>query len=168
MNTGSTLTACQRTRCINADAGRGSIQSAGGPRLKGSPGSDSATGGGKKKATSSLLTKGPFEATTSMGNTSPRVPHNSQEAPCARASSWSGFLLSRLANASVKVCADTEVEAEVKLQIPPSFPVRNSCASIDAGATSAKKMARKLKNAAKRTQIDRRLRLEKVNGTRGL
>ena len=163
MNTGSTLTTGQRTRCINADAGRGSIQSAGGPRLNGSPGSDGATGGGKKKATSSSLAKGPFEVTTNMGNTSPRVPHNSQEAPCVRASSWSGLLL---ANVSAKFCADTEVE--VKLQIPPSFPVRNSCASIDAGATSAKKMARKLKNAAKRAQTHRRLRLEKVSDTRRL
>ena len=146
----------------------GSVQSAGGPRLKGSPGFDAATGGGKKKAASSRPAKGPAEATMSMGNTKPRVAHSSQDAPCPRASLSSALLLSGLLAGLENVFANVWVEAAFRLQIPPSLPVRSSCASIDAGATSAKKMARRLKNAAKRAQIDRRMRLDKVKGPREL
>ena len=84
------------------------------------------------------MTSGP-----SKGSARPGEPHKSQCEPPAAALPLPALPTSGLLDVGV-----------IRLQIPPNLPVRTSSASMETGATSADNTARKLRNAAKRTQMD--------------
>lgn len=117
------------------------FQSDGGPRLKGSPVTDAARLAGDSARARCLTGAVKRVAEASIGGAaSPSEAHQSQCEPvCSALSSPASGL---------------PAVAVLTLQILPSLPPRTSSASIDAGATSADRTARKLKHAAKRAQTD--------------
>jgi hypothetical protein len=88
-------------------------------------------------------------ATGKGGSTRPNEPHSSQCEPA----------FGRLPLPESAASGEPG-DAVVRVQMPPSLPVRTSCASMDAGATNADRTARKLRNAAKRAHKDGRVQLE--------
>ena len=121
--------------------GRGSsVQSAGGPRLKGRPGGLTATSGGKSASATCWPAKQGMAQTTKGGSNQPGAPHKSQCVPAC--------------GAAPEPASATLPEPALRLQMPPSLPVRTSSASSDTGASSADSTARKLSQAARRNQTD--------------
>ncbi len=117
-----------------------SIQSAGGPRLNGSPGIAAPPATGRSIAISWLPGEHGIAATGKGGNTNPVDAQRSQRNPDC--------------GASLSPESALAVEAVLTLQMPPSLPVRTSCASMATGATNADKTARKASHAARRTQME--------------
>ena len=117
------------------------IKSAGGPRLKGSPGTAAATSAGKSTAATCWPAKQGMAETASGGNAQPSEPHKSQCEPAC--------------GASPEPVSELLLEAALRLQMPPSWPVRTSSASMDTGASNADSTARKLKKAARHAHTDK-------------
>ncbi len=122
--------------------GRGaSVQSAGGPRLKGRPVAAVATSAGKSAAATCWPAKHGMAATASGGKAHPSAPHRSQCEPGR--------------GASPEPESEPMPEAALRLQMPPNWPVRTSSASMDTGASKADNTARKLRKAARRAHTAR-------------
>lgn len=126
---------------------------------------DAATGDGSARLNTWVLAKLAIAATGKGGMTRPSAPHKAQ---CEAA--WPRLLLPLpvplpLLSLPASKAAAPPWDTALTVQMPPSFPVLTSCASIDTGATSADRTARKLRNAAKRAHKDGRWRLDGRLGT---
>ena len=118
----------------------GSVQSAGGPRLKGSQGMAVAKFAEKSAAATCWPGQLGMVKAASGGSTHPGELHKSQCAP--------------VCGASPEAAPEMLAKSVLTLQIPPSWPVRTSWASIDTGAHNADSTARKLNQAAKRVNAE--------------
>lgn len=132
------------TRAVRPHAGnlvRGvSVQSAGGPRLKGSPGKDAGRTASWKTAAIAVMGTGKTPAWSGDGKPGPVEPHRSQCMPA-----WAGL---------PSLESESPAEAVLTEQIPPSLPARTSWASMDTGATNADSTARKPSQAARRAHTE--------------
>ncbi len=90
-------------------------------------------------------------ATGKAGNTRPSAPHKSQCEPAGA---------SPLANPPRPPSSALLAARLLSVQMPPNLPLRTSCASMDAGAASAEKTARKLRMTAKRAHKEGRTRMD--------
>ena len=129
----------------------GSGQSAGGPRLKGSPGMAAPAFAGTSATATAVPAKHGTAASGSAGNTKAREPQRSQRMPVDASPSAESLPASE--------------EAVLTLQMPPSLPVLTSCASMDTGAHNAAATARKLNQVARRAHIVSVGRVEGKCGT---
>ena len=117
-----------------------SVQSEGGPRLNGSPGTAALASAGKFTVATWVPGKQGMAATCSAGSARPTEPHRSQCMPA-----WAGL---------PSLESESPAEAVLTEQIPPSLPARTSWASMDTGATNADSTARKLSQAARRAHTE--------------
>src|SRR5215207_7441754 len=122
----------------------GSVQSAGGPRLKGSPGTAALVLAGIAATATAVPVKQGVDTTAKGGSTNPGELHRSQRKPVDAASP------------SVESLAVLEKEeAVLTVQMPLNLPLRTSWASMDTGAHNAAATARKASQAARRSHAGR-------------
>lgn len=111
-----------------------SVQSAGGPRLKGNPGEAVERTASTNTTAIVAILAVQLPDCSSDGKTSPAEPHRSQWPLDGDASSPAGC------------------PPPLALHSPPNWPVRTSSASRDTGASSAANTATNPSHAARRTQ----------------
>jgi hypothetical protein len=144
--------ACKETACAPSEQHaprlvRGvSVQIAGGPRLKGSPGEEADRTAFWKTAAIVAAPGESSSACCSGGRQRPCTPQRSQWPEASEVSP-----VSRPVSPTEPALA----MEDATLQRPPSLPVRISSVSMVTGASSAEKTARKPSHAARRTHSGR-------------
>jgi len=123
-----------------------SVQVAGGPRLKGSPGEEADRTAFWKTADIVAAAGGSSSACCSGGRQRACTPQRSQWPETGEVSPTSG---------SVSPTKPALAVGEVTLQRPPSLPVRMSSVSMFTGDSNAEKTARNPSHAARRAHSGR-------------